>query len=793
MQKYSRRLLGDVSAKNNMNLLNSILNFNNQKIDASIINMQQVEQLIKYLLQSINNKTEGDVVELGCYVGEASKYLSKTLETTQSAKKYYVYDSFEGLPSLSSYEENTGWRPGTLNTTEEVFIQNFNRNGITCPIITKGWFCNIPNEKLPEKICFAFLDGDFYTSIYDSLEKIYDRVVDGGFIMVHDYQRPDLPGVDAAIKDFFAKNKDTLNIYTVCDQLALICKNKKITLQTEKEPMQDNNLTIVTGIWDLKRDEAGDGFKRPFSHYTENFKKLLKTEVNMVIYVDQEHVDFVWEHRKQFNTKVIVKNTIEFKEGFPFYDQVKKIRTNEKWINFAPWLKDSTQATLDLYNPMVMSKYFMLHDAVCYNHFNTDYYAWIDGGITNTVHEGYFTHDKVLDKVTSHLSKLFFISFPYEGNNEIHGFDREGMNQYCNTDYVKYVCRAGFFGGHKDYIRNFNSVYYSLLNNTLNDKYMGTEESIFTIMAHQYPNECNRVMINDDGLISTYFESVKNEKVDIISSNKYTPKLNPKTSLYVITYNSPKQFESLIESYIKHDGFITSTTNILLNNSTNTTTTEEYIRLCKKYNFEHIKKDNLGICGGRQFIAEHFDKSDSDYYIFLEDDMNLMPETSDVCVSGFKRYHPDLFNTSLKIINEKDYDFLKLSYSEFFGTNSTQWAWYNVPQTVREQYFTENTKLPRMGTDPNAPKTLFKNINTVNNLPYVDGDIYYCNWPQFVSKKGNKTMFLDTTWARPYEQTWMSHMFQLTKQDKLRGALLLLSPINHHRFHHYEASERKES
>lgn len=249
----------------------------------------------------------------------------------------------------------------------------------------------------------------------------------------------------------------------------------------------------------------------------------------------------------------------------------------------------------------------------------------------------------------------------------------------------------------------------------------------------------------------------------------------------------------MVESYLQHDKFIINTKNYLLDNSTDPTTENEYEALCSKYNFERIKKDNIGICGGRQFVAEHFNTIDADFYIFLEDDMNMMSKNTDLCVSGFNRYHPTLFDTALKIINTEGYDFLKLSFSEFFGTNSTQWAWYNVPQTVREKYFPEKTVLPVIGTDPDAPKTKFNNIKCLDSLPYTDGEIYYSNWPQFVSREGNKKMFLDVTWAHPYEQTWMSHMFQLTKENKLRGALLLLSPINHHRFHHYNREERKES
>ena len=103
-----------------MEIVNKILSFDNKKIDGSIINDDQIKNLVFYLLDSIDNNVDGDVVEFGCYVGESSKYLMKTLLETNSSKKLFVYDSFEGLPPLSKWEENTGWRAGTLKSTEEI-------------------------------------------------------------------------------------------------------------------------------------------------------------------------------------------------------------------------------------------------------------------------------------------------------------------------------------------------------------------------------------------------------------------------------------------------------------------------------------------------------------------------------------------------------------------------------------------------------------------------------------------------------------------------------------------------
>jgi hypothetical protein len=41
-----------------------------------------------------------------------------------------------------------------------------------------------------------------------------------------------------------------------------------------------------------------------------------------------------------------------------------------------------------------MSKVFLLNDARILDKFNSDYLFWIDAGISNTLHTGYFYYDK---------------------------------------------------------------------------------------------------------------------------------------------------------------------------------------------------------------------------------------------------------------------------------------------------------------------------------------------------------------------------------------------------------------
>ena len=556
-----------------------------------------------------------------------------------------------------------------------------------------------------------------------------------------------------------------------------------------------SKLTLVTGLWNIKRDGLSEGWSRSFQHYLDKFDQLLSVDNNLIIFGDSELEPFIWERRRKENTMFISRSQEWFKNEF--FNKIQEIRQKPEWLSQAGWLPESTQARLDMYNPLVMSKVFMLNDAKIMDPFNSDLMFWIDAGLTNTVHPGYFTHDKVLEKLPKYINKFTFVCFPYEANTEIHGFNFDRMNQIVGQK-VDMVARGGFFGGPKNMISDINGIYYNLLSSTLNNGLMGTEESIFSIMCYKHADLIDYFTIESNGLFGKFFEDLKEERLErknIQNFNTLNDDLNPDNSaLYVITFNSPKQFDTLIQSMNQYDvNFINKPKKYLLDNSTDLTTTEEYRKICDLYGFEHIKKENLGICGGRQWIAEHADENGFDFYFFFEDDMFFYPKKGEVCRNGFNRYVSDLYQNSIQIAKKYHYDFVKFNYSEFYGDNGTQWSWYNVPQSFRVENWPEKPNLPVHGQDPNAPRTKFKNIRIHNNTPFIDGEIYYCNWPQVVTKHGNKKMFLTTKWDRPFEQTWMSYMFQETIKKNINPALLLLTPTEHDRFDFYDGSLRKES
>jgi hypothetical protein len=555
-------------------------------------------------------------------------------------------------------------------------------------------------------------------------------------------------------------------------------------------------ITLVTGLWNIGRDNLQEGWSRSYQHYLDKLSQLLEVDCNLIIFGDNELQEFVKERRNENNTQFILRNLDWFKNN-EFYNKIQTIRQKPEWYNQVGWLKESTQAKLDMYNPLVMSKVFLLNDARILDKFNSDYMFWIDAGITNTIHPGYFTHDKVLDKLTKYVNKFHFVCFPYETTTEIHGFEINSMNNYSQSK-VNRVARGGFFGGKKEVINDINTLYYMLMNDSLSKGYMGTEESILTIMTYLYPQHINYSMIEGNGLMGKFFEDLKNNKLEVLNDkvkiNEHHSNDISKVGLYVITFNSPKQFETLIKSMLEYDSdFINKPRKFLLDNSTDISTTPRYIELCQEYRFEHIKKDNIGICGGRQFISDHFRDSGLDIMIFSEDDMFFQKKIGETCRNGFNRYTPNLYMKCLEILQKEEFDYLKLNFSEFYGDNSVQWSWYNTPQDFREKHWPNNPKLPQMGLDPNAPKTEFKNINSHKGLPYVSGEIYYCNWTHFITKQGNQKFFQNVRFQHPFENTWMSFIYQETIKGNVNSGLLLLTPIEHNRFDHYSRELRREN
>lgn len=149
----------------------------------------------------------GAITEFGCYVGTTSLFIRRLLdERNESDREFHVYDSFEGLPAKLPQDRNAAgvdFQAGKLSVSKKAFLHQFRAAGLRPPVVHKGWFDDLTDADVPRPIALAFLDGDFYGSILTSLQLVWPRLSPGGVVLIDDYQRTELPGVERAIRDFF--------------------------------------------------------------------------------------------------------------------------------------------------------------------------------------------------------------------------------------------------------------------------------------------------------------------------------------------------------------------------------------------------------------------------------------------------------------------------------------------------------------------------------------------------------------------------------------------------------------
>jgi O-methyltransferase len=182
--------------------------FRGQPIISDQISREGLEAVIVNLEKTLARSVPGAVVEFGCYIGTTSLFIRRVLDDAQqsASREFHVYDSFEGLPEKSQQDSNAAgvdFEAGKLYVSKKEFLQQFRAAGLQAPVAHKGWFNELPASEVPNPIAFAFLDGDFYDSIISSLRLVWPHMSEGGTIVIDDYKRETLPGVERAIHDFF--------------------------------------------------------------------------------------------------------------------------------------------------------------------------------------------------------------------------------------------------------------------------------------------------------------------------------------------------------------------------------------------------------------------------------------------------------------------------------------------------------------------------------------------------------------------------------------------------------------
>ena len=276
-------------------------------------------------------------------------------------------------------------------------------------------------------------------------------------------------------------------------------------------PNRDTPATIVTALLDLGRHELAPPFARSFeTHYLPLLERLLAVNAPMVVYVHADQEPRVWRHRRPSNTRVVMLTRADL-EREPWCERVQEIRQDPAWRGQAEWLTESPQANLAHYNALVFSKMRWVADVARKNPFGTRAVFWMDAALASTVSETLLCDRRLAHALDKAAPTFAWVSYPYEGRSEVHGFNRAALERYAGTT-ISRVMRGGLFGGQVRAIPKVAALYEDWLRRTLTDGCMGTEESVFTLIAHRHPELFQCYGIGGDGIIAPFIEEILREE-----------------------------------------------------------------------------------------------------------------------------------------------------------------------------------------------------------------------------------------------------------------------------------------
>lgn len=179
------------------------------------VDRRELRIILSELDRRLQNDPAGVVVEFGCYIGTTSLFIRRLLDMHPSTHDFHVYDSFEGLPEKSDFDASpagTQFVAGELDASRKEFVMQFKKAGLMTPKIHKGWFSELASSAIPSNIMFAYLDGDYYESIRDSLNLVTPHLSDEWTIVVDDYANEALPGAARAVNEWLENMRANLRI-----------------------------------------------------------------------------------------------------------------------------------------------------------------------------------------------------------------------------------------------------------------------------------------------------------------------------------------------------------------------------------------------------------------------------------------------------------------------------------------------------------------------------------------------------------------------------------------------------
>lgn len=170
------------------------------------------EKLVAFMRKRALQKLEGDIIEIGAFMGGGTIKLAKF--AGKYGRKVYVIDTFE--PELDKTVSKSGM---TACAVYEAFLQGHSMLDVYQK--TTQHFDNIVTIREDslktrfdkgQKFIFGFVDGCHqWTYVNNDFYVIWPHLVSGGILGFHDYKYDDWPEVTRAVDELIDKHKNEIS------------------------------------------------------------------------------------------------------------------------------------------------------------------------------------------------------------------------------------------------------------------------------------------------------------------------------------------------------------------------------------------------------------------------------------------------------------------------------------------------------------------------------------------------------------------------------------------------------
>jgi hypothetical protein len=159
------------------------------------------------IIEAANKLPPGDYIELGSHRGYSLRVISTFMDKSQTL---YSLDTFEGFDerdiSVESQKYDSPWTAGNFGPTSVERVARYVGDGVWPPHlkVVKGWFPDSFKGLEGKQWRFVHIDFDLYQPIKSAMETLWEPLLPGGVMMVHDYGSYGFPAARKAVDEFAA-------------------------------------------------------------------------------------------------------------------------------------------------------------------------------------------------------------------------------------------------------------------------------------------------------------------------------------------------------------------------------------------------------------------------------------------------------------------------------------------------------------------------------------------------------------------------------------------------------------